>query len=106
LDVKGPAFTYLCGKFPGLTYEKVKAGVFIGPQIIDEHGECFRQDISVMGHRYKGKWSAAMLGDYYWMMKRDTPETKYHRQAKGHIVKVSNFLFIFIVHITTIVLLS
>jgi len=33
LDVKGPAFTHLCGKFPRLTYEKVKAGVFIGPQI-------------------------------------------------------------------------
>jgi len=27
LDVKGPAFTYLCGKFPRLTFEKVKAGV-------------------------------------------------------------------------------
>ena len=33
LDVKGPAFMYLCGKFPTLTFEKVKAGVFIGPQI-------------------------------------------------------------------------
>jgi hypothetical protein len=33
LDVKGPAFTYLSGKFPGLTFEKLKAGVFIGPQI-------------------------------------------------------------------------
>ena len=33
LDVKGPAFTYLCGKFPRLTFEKVKAGVFICPQI-------------------------------------------------------------------------
>jgi len=33
LDVKGPAFTYLYGKFPRLTFEKVKAGVFIGPQI-------------------------------------------------------------------------
>jgi len=33
LDVKGTAFTYLCGKFPRLTYEKIKAGVFIGPQI-------------------------------------------------------------------------
>jgi len=29
----GPAFTYLCGKFARLTFEKVKAGVFIGPQI-------------------------------------------------------------------------
>ena len=78
LDVKGPAFTYLCGKFPRLTYVKVKASVFIGPQISDKHGECFHQDISVMEHRYKGKWSAAMLGDYYWMMKRDAPETEYH----------------------------
>jgi len=161
LDVKGPAFTYLCGKFPRLSLEKVKAGVFIGPQIrqlfkdqqfeavlsdkqkaawqsfekvlngflgnfkaanfrelvqdmmdsyeqlgcnmslkmhflfshldffplncgevSDEHGERFHQDISVMEHRYKGKWSAAMLGDYCWMMKRDVPEPKYHRRAK------------------------
>jgi len=33
LDVKGPAFTYLCGKFPKFTYEKVKVGVFSSPQI-------------------------------------------------------------------------
>ena len=33
LNVKGPALMYLCGKFPRLTYKKVKAGVFIGPQI-------------------------------------------------------------------------
>jgi len=31
---------------------------------------------------HKGKWSAAMLGDYYWIMKRDASKTKYHRQAK------------------------
>jgi len=158
LEVKGPALMYLCGKFPRLTFEKVKAGVFIGPQIrqlfkdqqfegvlsdkekaawqsfekvsngflgnfkaanfrklvqdlkdsyeqlecnmslkmhflfshldffplncgdvSDENGERFHQDISVMEHRYKGKWSDAMLGDYYWMMKMDAPETKFHR---------------------------
>ena len=76
--MKGSAFMYLCGKFPSFTYEKVKAGVFSGPQISDEHGECFHQDNSVMEHRYKGKWSSAMLGDYYWMMKSDARETKYH----------------------------
>jgi len=32
LDEKGPAFTYLCGKFTSSTNEKEKAGVFIGPQ--------------------------------------------------------------------------
>jgi len=161
LDVKGPAFTYLCGKFPRLTYEKVKAGVFVGPQIrqlfkdqqseavlsdkekaawqffeecsygfprnlkaanfrelvqdlkvsyeqlgynmslkmhflfshldffplncgavSNERGERFHQEMSVMGHRYKGKWNVGMLGDYCWMMKRDASGTKHHRQAK------------------------
>jgi len=48
----------------------------------DKHGERFHQDISVMEHRYIGKWSAAILGDYCWTIKRDAPETKYHRQAK------------------------
>ena len=73
--------------------------------VSDEHGERLHQDISVMEHRYKGKWSASILGDYCWMTKRGAPETKYHRQAKGH-VKVSNFLVKFTVHITVIVLLS
>jgi len=50
--------------------------------VSDEHGERFHQDISVMEQRYKGKWSAVMLGDYCRMMKRDVSETKYHRQAK------------------------
>jgi len=27
---------------------------------------------------HKGKWSAAMLGDYCWMMKWDASKTKYH----------------------------
>jgi len=155
LGVKGPAFTYLCGKFPRLIFEKVKGGVFFGPPIrqlfkdqqfeavlsdkekaawqsfekvsngflgnfkaanfrdlvqdlmdsyeqlgcnmslimhflfshldffplncddlSDEHGERFRQDISLTEHRYKGKWSAATLGDCCWMMKSDAPETK------------------------------
>jgi len=31
---------------------------------------------------HKGKWSAAMLGGYCWMMKRDASKTKYHQQAK------------------------
>ena len=48
-------------------------------EVSDEHGERFHQDISVMEHRYEGKWSAAMLGDYCWMMKRgDAPETEFH----------------------------
>jgi len=73
----------------------------------DEHGERFHHDFSVMGHRYKGKWGATILRNYCWMMKRDVPETKYHRQAKKHSVKFSiYFPFIFIVHINMIVLLS
>jgi hypothetical protein len=30
-----------------------------------------------MENRYKGKWSAAMLADYFWTLKRDAPEIHY-----------------------------
>lgn len=33
LDVNGSAFTYFRGKFPKLSFENVKAGVFIGSWI-------------------------------------------------------------------------
>ena len=33
LDKEGECFKYLCTKFPRLTYEKIKAGIFDGPQI-------------------------------------------------------------------------
>jgi hypothetical protein len=33
LDRNGPAFSFLCEKFPRLSMEKNKAGVFISPQI-------------------------------------------------------------------------
>ena len=33
LDKDGDCFTYLCLAFPGLTMEKLKAGIFDGPQI-------------------------------------------------------------------------
>ena len=33
LNKKGTCFEYTCCKFPGLTIEKLKAGIFNGPQI-------------------------------------------------------------------------
>jgi hypothetical protein len=33
LDSNCPAFLFLCQKFPRLNTEKIKAGVFIGPQM-------------------------------------------------------------------------
>jgi hypothetical protein len=53
---------------------------------IDEHGERFHQDISAMENRYKSEWSAAMLADYCWTVKRDAPEIQYKRQAKRRLV--------------------
>jgi hypothetical protein len=160
LDMNCPAFAYLCEKFPRLSAEKTKAGVFIGPQIrqlfkdhyfecvlsdsektawksfqnvstgllgnvktanfwqlvedlnsyeklgcnmslkmhflhshldifppkcgavSDEHCEHFHQDLSAMEQRYKSTWSAAMLADYCWMVKRDAPDTEYKQKAK------------------------
>jgi len=51
---------------------------FLSIKLSEKHGKRFPQDILVMEHWYKGKWSTAMLGDYCWMMKRDASETKYH----------------------------
>ena len=33
LDKEGACFDYICGKFPGLSSEKIKNGIFDGPQI-------------------------------------------------------------------------
>jgi hypothetical protein len=37
----------------------------------------YHQDISMMKNRYKGKWSAAMLGSECWMVKRGALEIQY-----------------------------
>jgi len=59
-----------------------------------------------MEHGYKGKWSTAFLGDYCWMMKQELLKQNSIDRTKGHVVKVSIFLFLFIVHIILRVLLS
>jgi hypothetical protein len=49
--------------------------------VSDEHGERFHQDISAMEKRYQGQWSARMLADYCWMLKRDVPDAKHRRKS-------------------------
>ena len=51
--------------------------------VSDEHGERFHQDISVMEKRYNGKWSAAMLADFCWMLQRDAPNVAYKRASRA-----------------------
>jgi hypothetical protein len=74
--------------------------------VSDEHGERFHQDISVMEHRYKGKWSAFMLGGYSWMMKMMLLKQNIIYRPKEHVVKVSNLIKKITIPITMIVLLS
>ncbi|GFT14227.1 uncharacterized protein TNCV_4591041 [Trichonephila clavipes] len=40
----------------------------------DQHGERLHQEISAKEKIYQGKWNANMLADYYWNIKRDTPQ--------------------------------
>jgi hypothetical protein len=49
--------------------------------VSDEHGQRFHQDISAMEKRYQGQWSARVLADYCWMLKRDVPDTKHRRNS-------------------------
>jgi len=66
--MKGPAFTYLCGKFPKLTFEKVKAGVFIGPQIRqlfkDQRFEAVLSDRERAAWRSFEKFLNGFLGNF------------------------------------------
>ena len=49
--------------------------------VSDEHGERFHQDILVMESRYQGRWSAAMLADYCWMLQRNMPNCQHKRKS-------------------------
>jgi hypothetical protein len=57
----------------------------------DKHGECFHQDISAMENRCKGKWIAAMLASYCWMVKKDAQEIQYKQEVKKHLVNSCKF---------------
>jgi hypothetical protein len=49
--------------------------------VSDEHRERFHQDISAMKKRYQGQWSARMLADYCWMLKRGVLDAKHRRKS-------------------------
>lgn len=48
--------------------------------VSDEQGERFHQDIATMEQRYQGRWDPAMMGDYYWFLKRE--DSSYHKRKK------------------------
>jgi hypothetical protein len=48
----------------------------------NEHGECFRHDISAVEMRYQGKCSSPILADYYCTVTRDSPGLLYKLQVK------------------------
>jgi len=68
LDVKCLAFMYLYGKFPSFTFEKVKAGVFIGPQIRqlfkDQQFEAVLSDKEKAAWQSSEKVSNGLLGNF------------------------------------------
>jgi hypothetical protein len=55
--------------------------------VSDEHGERFHQDVSVMEHRYKGKWRVAMSDNYCWMIKVMLLKQNTIDRPKVHVVR-------------------
>ena len=49
--------------------------------VSEEQGERFHQDIKEMERRYQGHWSASMLADYCWSLRRDEPHATYKRRS-------------------------
>ena len=39
-------------------------------EVSDEHGERLHHDVMTMGKRYQGKWTASVLAEYCWTMKK------------------------------------
>jgi len=50
--------------------------------VSDEQGERFHQDISVIEERYKGKYSANMMGDFCWFLQRESNDS-YKRKSRS-----------------------
>lgn len=47
--------------------------------VSDENGERFHRDLKLMEQRYQGWWDENMLGDYCWMLLRETNPNDYKR---------------------------
>lgn len=51
--------------------------------VSDEQGERFHQDMSDLEKRYQGKKHTSMMGDYCWLLLRETDNTFYNRQSRS-----------------------
>ena len=55
--------------------------------VIDEHGESFHQDISVMVRGFVEKRNCGMLAEYCWATVRETTEIGVKRKRSRKIVE-------------------
>jgi hypothetical protein len=53
-------------------------------QGVKEQGVHFHQDIKEMERRYQGQWTVNMMGDYFWTLPHEIPETPHKRNSNIH----------------------
>ena len=74
LEKDGDCFKYICMKFPSLTIEKLKAGIFDGPQIqkqINDTNFC-----NFMNPAELSAWTAFTNVEKFFLGKTKTPNYK------------------------------
>ena len=49
--------------------------------VSDKQGERFHQDLKIMEEDYQGRWDVHMMADYYWSIKRDSPQVEHSRKS-------------------------
>lgn len=54
----------------------------------DKHGENFTDTLE---KRFRGKSISSKLGEYFWLLERETFEDAYKRQTSGSILNLSDF---------------
>ena len=84
------AMYYVCTKFPALSMEKIKAGIFDGPQIrqlINDHKFQSSMNDSLgnkFNGQYRGPWNIHMMEDYCWSIQRKCPRSIWNQCIEGN----------------------
>lgn len=51
--------------------------------VSDEHGERFHQQLKTMEQRYQGLWNENMMGDFIWLLIRESNPENHRRQNRS-----------------------
>ena len=52
-------------------------------EVSDEQGEIFCHDMSVIERRYRGRFNAYIMGDFFWYLQRESKGSSYKKKPNA-----------------------